>query len=135
MSDEPVQRRRKIFPDEVTLRTFAKATLAGVTSSFRDRIGRYTLDAIDEPEYVLHLEALRGVEGLRFSVVPGLWASYRIVKEPDEDEKLELCVGLDESSMRDQVAAMGAVGSPRDVIVPAFLVRALAFGYLDRVGA
>lgn len=127
--------RRRIFPDEVTLRTFAKARLLGVASSFRDRIGRYRLEPLDEPEYVLHLEALRGVDGLRFAALPGLWSSYQIARDPDEDDHLELCVGLDESMLRDQVSAMKALGSDRDVIVPSFLVRGLALGYLDRVGA
>jgi hypothetical protein len=127
--------RRQVFPQAIDFRGFANARLLEVISSGRERIGRYALDPIDEPEYASHAEAIRGVDGLRFVAVPGVWSSYRLIDLPGGDDRLELFVGIEEQSLRDHLGAMSSLGMKRDTVVPEFLVRALALGYLDRVGA
>jgi hypothetical protein len=127
--------RRGVFPEKVSLRSLAVGSLSRVVRSGSERVAVYELEPIDDPEYAACTESLRGVDGLRFSPLPGVWSSYRITDLPKGDARLDLYVGLDESVLSSHLAAMSSVGSSRSVVVPDFLVRALAFGYLEKIGA
>ena len=127
--------RRVVFPTSVSLRTFATAELSKVVPSGSERVAIYSLDPVDEPEYAACVESLRGVDGLRFSPLVGFWSSYRVIDLPRGDAKADLYFGVDESVLRSHIGAMLELKSSRVSIVPEFLIRSFAFGYLEKVGA
>lgn len=127
--------QKGVFPKQLRVGDFAEASLAAVYLSPRERVARYELEPLDEAEYVLRLEALRGMDGMRFIAPSGLWLSYRVAELEGVDDRLEIILGADESYLRGHAAAMVSLRSKRETVIPEYLVRGLAMGYLDRVGA
>jgi len=130
--------RRAIFPvGPVALGHIADARLVSVRRAPGEIVGVYGLSPRDEPSFVERMEAIRGATEFQYAPVPGLWASY-MVREPDDDEQddaLELLVGYELGALDRQISTMRRLKVERDSVVPEFMVRSLALGYLQRVGA
>lgn len=132
------QVRRAIFPvGPVAIGHIADARLLSVRKAQGDLVAVYGLTPRDEPSFVERMEAVRGATEFRYAPVPDLWASYvvRESSDDDEDDTLELLVGYRANALEDQIGTMRRLKVERDSVVPAFMVRSLALGYLQRVGA
>jgi hypothetical protein len=120
----------------VAIGHIADARLLSVRKTQGDLVAVYGLSPRDEPSFVEWMEAVRGATEFRYAPVPGLWASYvvRESSDDDEDDTLELLVGYNANALEDQIGTMRRLKVERDSVVPAFMVRSLALGYLQRVG-
>lgn len=130
--------RRAIFPvGPFALGHVADAVLTSVRRSPEEIMAFYRLTPRDEPAFVERMEAVRGATGFRYAPLPGLWSSYvvRDGYEEDQDDSLELVIGCDPRHLDRQVDTMRRLKVDRDSVIPPFIVRSLALGYLQRVGA
>ena len=130
--------RRAIFPvGPVAIGHVAEATLRSVRRGDGEIVAVYGLAAKDEPSFVERMEAVRGATEFQYAPVPGFWATYRVheSEDADEDDAFEFIVGYDLEHLDEQIGTMRRLKVERDSVVPSFVIRSLALGYLQRVGA
>lgn len=132
-----------IFPkDPFLLGRLAEAHLLGVeTSPLTGSIARYGLSPLEgSREWVERTAFVAPMLGLRYAPLPGLWVTMRRASvresldslEPDAGH--ELLVGAEAAWIRAQLDAIGGLGVACPVLVPPYTIRALALGYMYRVG-
>ena len=132
------QTRRAIFPvGPVAIGHIADARLLSVRRTPTEIVAVYGLSPRDEASFVERMEAIRGATDFRYGPVPGLWGSYvvREGEDDDEDDALEFLVGYGLLDLDQQIGTMRRLKVERDSVIPPFMVRTLALGYLQRVGA
>jgi len=114
----------------------AEAVLSSVRRTPDEIVAFYRLTPKEEPVFVERMEGVRGATGFRYAPLPGLWASYVVRDGFDEDQEdaLELVIGCDPRHLDRQVDTMRRLKVDRDSVIPPFVVRSLALGYLQRVG-
>ena len=130
--------RRAIFPSgPVAIGHIAEARLRSVRRLGDEIVAVYGLSAKDEPSFVERMEAVRGATEFQYAPVPGFWTTYRVheYEEDDKEDSFELLVGCDLEHLDQQIGTMRRLRVERDSVVPPFIIRAMALGYLHRVGA
>ena len=121
----------KVYAPEVTLPHLAVARLRRIEPQSKSMVGVYLLQPLDPAAYVSRMVDINQVFGSRYAPTPGMWATYQIM---DNEDELELHVGLQRVYGRALHAANQSLRGVCEYLVPAYQVRALALGFLDSHG-
>ena len=127
---EPKKRDLLIFPTKVRLGSLGEARLGRIERSPRGPTAVYEVEPGDEEEFKEAVRALRDQFNLTYQPTPALWSSWRLL-----DDDLVLQVGLDQQAGKARADAFRALKPKHNALVSEAEVKALAMGYLLRVGA
>ena len=123
---------RTIFPKTARLGRLGTARLLRVEKSERGPIAIYAVDPGDLSVFKDAVSSLKDQFNLTYQPIPELWGSWRL---PESDDDVVLQVGLDTNAGKARTEALRALLSKAGSIVSEPEVKALALGYLLRVGA
>ena len=121
-----------IFPKSVRLGRFGKARLVRVEHVDRGPVGLYAVEPGDVVRFGESVAMLRGHLNLTYQPISALWGSWRL---PEKDDDLLFQVGLEVEAGRARARAFRALKPKATSLVSEAEVKALALGYLQRVGA
>jgi hypothetical protein len=121
-----------IFPKTVRLGRLGSARLLRVEKNERGPVALYAVDPGDLLLFKQAVSSLKDQFNLTYQPIPALWGSWRL---PDSDDDVILQVGLEHNAGKARTEALRALRSKATSIVSEPEVKALALGYLLRVGA
>lgn len=127
---DPKKRDLLIFPTKVRLGSLGEARLDRIERSPRGPTAVYEVEPGDEERFREAVNALKNQFNLTYQPTPALWSSWRLL-----DDDMVLQVGLEQQAGKARADAFRTLRPKHNSIVSEAEVKALAMGYLLRVGA
>ena len=120
-----------LFPLGPISLDFAEARLERVFRARDGALARYGILPVQVDRYAEVMRVIQPHLGLRYPAMEGMWASFMVSPEQDA---IGFVVGIDEAWGRSLFSAHRALGDAPKSLVPDFQVRAMARGFLARMG-
>jgi hypothetical protein len=125
-----------LFPaTTIALDRTMTARFMGVLRAPMACVGRFAIEpGADAGGFVTRVQDLRGRMGVRYEPLPGTWASVVASGAEENEDGLELHIGLDRVFGKSMMRSHRALQSRAEALVDPLTIRCLGLGYFSFVG-